>query len=177
MRRARTRGFTLLEVMLAMAVLLLGAVGLSALMDMGLTADAESRRMLRATAIAQDLVDSIAVWPYQDDVAGTPLAKVAGANAGDIGDTQFQFERVDDPIAAGLADHDEGTLTAMGTGWTGIPAAELGEFQRFWNVEYVDNNGNGVNDMVQIAVIVRWRHGAQWRRVVLLTAKVNPTAS
>jgi prepilin-type N-terminal cleavage/methylation domain-containing protein len=173
--RARQRGFTLIENMAAMAVVLIGATGLASMFSVGVRMNGDARRMTRATAIAQDLVDNIALWPYQDNVAGTPLANTKTANDGDIGDTAFAFERTADPLGAGLADHGEADIAALGTAWTGIPASEItGQFERYWNVAYVDTNGDGTNDVVQIAVVVRWQQGGSWRRIVLLSAKINP---
>lgn len=176
--RASERGLTLIESTLAMAIMLLGAMGLAALFTTGVQMNGDARRMTRATAIAQDLLNNISLWPYQDNVAGTPLANTVTANDADIGDAAFAFQLDANPLGDGLADHGEADLTALGALWTGIPAAELaGEYERFWNVRYVDTNANGVNDLVQIAVIVRWPHAGGWRRVVLLSAKLNPGGS
>ena len=173
----RPRGYTLIESTIAIAVLLLSATGLAATYVQGVNMTGDARRMTQATAIAQDLVNNIAFWPYNQN-AGAPLANTSASNDGDIGDTAHAFQTVADPLGSGLADHGEADLTAMGAAWTGIPQAELnGVFQRYWNVAYVDNNGDGVNDMAQIAVVVRWQQGGGWRRVVLLTAKLNPAAN
>lgn len=174
--RARERGFTLLESMMALGIVLLGAVGVGTLFTTGVRMNADARRMTRATAIAQDLVGNIALWPY-DEGGGAPLANTATTNDEDIGDAAFAFQRTASPAGEGLADHGEATLTAMGARWTGLRASELsGGYERYWNVRYADTNGNGVHDLAEIAVIVRWPHGAGWRRVVLMTAKLNPGA-
>lgn len=172
---ASQQGFTLIEVMVAMAIMVIGAAGLVGLFTTGEVMNGNARRMTRATAIAEDLVNNIALWPYQDNVAGSPLANTSATNDGDIADTAFQFETAADPLGSGLADHGEPDLTALGAAWTGIPAAELvGEYERYWNVVYVDSNGDGVNELAQLAVIVRWKQGTGWRRVVLLSGKLNP---
>ncbi len=169
------RGFTLIESLVAMVVLLVGAAGLMGLFATGMQMNGDARRLTRATAIAQDLVNNIGTWPYQDDVAGTPLANTSTTNDADLGDTAAAFETDPDPLGHGLADHGEADLAALGAAWTGASAADLGsEYQRYWNVAYVDTDGDGVNDLVQIAVVVRWPHGGGWRRVVLLSAKPNP---
>ena len=174
----RARGFTLIETMAAVTVMLIGAIGLMGLFSAGLAMDGNARRMTRATAIAQDLLDNIALWPYQDNVAGTPLFDASAANNGDIGDTGLNFETDANPLGDGFADHGEPDLVALGTAWTGIPANSLpAGYERYWNVVYVDTNHNGVNDLVQIAVIVRWQQGGAWRRLVLLSAKLNPNGS
>jgi type IV pilus assembly protein PilV len=169
--RTSARGFTLIENMAAFAVVLIGATGLASMYTMGVRMNGDARRMTRATAIAEDLIDNIALWPY----GSTALANTKTGNDGDIGDTAFAFETSADPVAAGIADHGEADLTALGASWTGIPGSELaGQYERYWNVAYVDTNGDGTSDVLEIAVIVRWRQSGSWRRVVLLTAKVNP---
>jgi prepilin-type N-terminal cleavage/methylation domain-containing protein len=178
MRRAdKKRGFTLIETMVAMAILMIGAVGVTKLFNVSYEMNGQARRATRAMAIAQDLLENISLWPYQDNVSGSPLANVSTTNDADIGDTQFQFQTDANPLGDGLADHGEADITALGVAWTGIPTASLGPYQRFWNVVYLDTNGNGVNDLVQVAVIVRWAEGTGWRRVVLLSAKLNPAGT
>lgn len=166
------RGFTLIENMIAMAVMLVGALGLMGLHNMGVTMNGDALRVTRATAIAQDLVGSIEAWDYSE--VG-PLQKISTTNLTDIGDHAQQFEREADPIGAGLADHGEADLVALGAAWYGLPTAALnGIYERYWNVLYSDTNGDGTNDAVQIAVVVRWRQGAGWRRIVLHAVKLNP---
>jgi prepilin-type N-terminal cleavage/methylation domain-containing protein len=175
--RASEQGFTLIESMLALAIVMIGAMGVGALFTTGVQMNGDARRMTHATAIAQDLLNSITLWPYNEST-GKPLANTSTGNDGDIGDAGYAFQLTADPLSAGIADHGEADLTALGTGWTGLPASELrGGYERYWNVRYVDSNGNGVNDLVQIAVIVRWPHAGGWRRVVLMTAKLNPGGS
>jgi prepilin-type N-terminal cleavage/methylation domain-containing protein len=110
--RAR-RGSTLIEVMAAMTVMLVGAVGVAGLNSMGVRLDGDGRRMTRATAIAEDLAQQIALWPYTD----ARLANVVTANDDDIGDVQFALERTDS--LAGLVDQTEASLTPRETGTSG----------------------------------------------------------
>lgn len=169
------RGFTLMDSMAGLAVMLVGVTGLMSLFTTGVVMNGNARRMTRATAIAEDLLNNIALWPYQDNAPGTPLADTSTSNDGDIADTASRFETDTDPVGHGLADHGEADLAALGASWTGIPLAEMGgEYERYWNVVYLDTNGDGVNDLVQVAAIVRWHQGGGWRRVVLLSAKINP---
>ncbi len=172
-KRRGQRGFTLIESMVALGVMMIGAVGIAGLFKVGLTMNGDARRITRATAIANDLLGQIALWPY-NDASGAPLANTSTTNDGDIGDTGFAFQVSSNPLGDGIADHGEADITAMGAAWTGLPASELGGiYERYWNVAYLDTDGNGVNDLVQIAVIVRWQQGGGWRRVVLLSGKLN----
>jgi hypothetical protein len=127
----------------------------------------DALRMTRATAIAQDLLNQISTWPYND----ARLANANTANDADVGDTAFAFEGATPPFDHGEAD--------LGAGWLGIPTADLqgGGYERYWNVATLasdDTNGNGVPDAMRIAVIVRWPWGNGWRRIVLMAVKANP---
>jgi len=168
----RPIGFTLIEVMVAMVLLLITALGLVGLASQGNAMNADGRRMTRATAIAQDLVANVELWAYDD----ARLANATTANDTDLGDADGHYET--DPSPG--ADHDEAHLRLGGGAWLGIATADLaaGSFERFWNVAEVDDwNANGIPDMKRIAVVVRWPHGSSWRRIVLFTTKINPAES
>jgi prepilin-type N-terminal cleavage/methylation domain-containing protein len=168
---SRQRGLTLIESMLAVSIMLIGATGIAGLYTTGVRMNGNARRVTRATAIAQDLLNNIALWPY----TSTALQNTSVTNDTDIADSALNFESSSDPVGDGIADHGEADLTALGTGWYGIPAAQLGgEYERYWNVATIDTNGDGTSDAIEVAVIVRWRQGTGWRRIVLLGAQNNP---
>lgn len=177
--RRPPRGASLIEVMAAMAVMLVGASGIAGLTTMGMALDSDGRKITRATAIAEDLANQITLWSYADPRLTNPVT----ANDDNLGDTAFALETAVDPTP--LVDHLEGDLAIAPTVWNGIPTADLvaNGFQRFWNVSFndpaspgtlLDSNANGTADGMRVAVIVRWPHGAGWRRVVVLVTKVNP---
>lgn len=174
MNRPGHRGFTLIEVLLAMGVLLVGAVGLLSLHVQGVRMEGDSRRVTRATAIAQDLMDQISTWPWGDPRLGT-ATQLESSKLATLGDPAYAFEATTPPTAS-FSDASGG-LTTGGTTWLGIPLADTqaAGYQRYWNVAYVDDsNGNGVPDAARIAVIVRYPAGIGYRRVVLLGMKNNP---
>jgi prepilin-type N-terminal cleavage/methylation domain-containing protein len=169
-----TRGFTLLETVLAMAVLLIGATGMVGLHMQGLRMEGDARRITRATAIAQDLMDQMSTWPWGDPRLGTATA-IETTMLDTLGDPAFAFEHSTTPTAS-FSDAGGG-LTQGGTTWNGIPLADTQAqgFERYWNVAYADDsNGNTVPDAARIAVIVRYPAGVGFRRVVLLGSKLNP---
>ncbi len=170
--RRGERGTTLVEAMAATVVLLIVATGLLGMYTQQLRMTGDARRVTEASALAQDLVENIAQWSYND----ARLANTNTANDGDIGDTAYRFEAASPP-----ADHGEADLTAGGAVWNGLPARA--GFERYWNVSdkdytnpglLLDSDGNGVADGLRIAVIVRWPQGTGWRRLVLMTMKPNP---
>ena len=174
--RRSQRGFSLIEAMVAMVVLLVGSIGMLGLHSTGLRLQGEAREITRATAIAQDLMNQIQSWEYAD----VRLAEVNGSNNQDVGDDALLFNVYG---TTPPYDHAEADLTAGGAAWTGIPTASLttGGFERYWNVTTVnpdgssiDAAGNGIVDGMHVAVIVRWPQGGSWHRVVLHGFKVNP---
>src|SRR5574342_770848 len=174
-RPRSSRGTTLLEAMIAMVVLLIGAIGVIGAHRQGLRLASDARRLTRASAIAQDLVDQIALWPYPVPGGDQRLARGprSAIPDNDIGDSNFLFET--GASTSTLADHDDNDLTLGGTQWNGIPTAVIQgtapRFERYWNVAYIDDmDGDGVWDLARIAVIVRWVEGAStYRRIVAYT--------
>jgi len=174
--RRHQRGVGLIEVMVAMMVLLVGATGMMSLHSTGLRMQSESREIARATAIAQDLMNQIQNWEYAD----ARLSNANTSNDRDVGDDAQLFNVYG---STPPSDHAEADLAPGGTGWTGIPAASLavGGYERYWNVStsnadgsLIDPGGNGVADGMHIAVVVRWPAGGTWHKVVLHGFKVNP---
>lgn len=171
--RRPARGFTLIESVVAMAIMLVGSLGLLALHGMGVRMNADARVMTRATAIGQDLVSQLQLWSYADPrLANSVTSNDAGQAYADPGAT-FETD-------AFVFDHQEPELEGQDQTlfpWNGIPSAAvqgLG-FTRYWNVAEVDDvNGFGTPDAKRVAVIVRWVQDGGPRRLVLLTTLANP---
>jgi hypothetical protein len=163
------RGATILEAMVAMGVLMIGAAGMVGLHRQSNFLISDARRTTRAASFAQDLVNQIELWDYTDPRL---VNNAAANNDADLGDSSFAFQKPGAPPA----DHGELDLTLGGTTWVGLPKSLLDDngMERYWNVAYVDDsNGNGTWDAVRIAVIVRWPVASGWRRIVFMTTKVN----
>jgi prepilin-type N-terminal cleavage/methylation domain-containing protein len=167
------RGMTMIENMMAMSLLLIGATGGIAINRQSQQFLGDARKITRASAIAGDLATQIELWDFDDP----RLANPNPANDLDVGDSALNFQRLDAPPF----DHGEADLDAGGRVWTGLPAKNdpiLGAngMERYWNVSFdnTDFNTNGVPDCMRIAVIVRWRSEGGWRRIVVPIVKVNP---
>jgi hypothetical protein len=168
-RTPRARGATILEAILSMAVLMIGATGLVGMHTQSQAFLGDSLRLGRATAVAQDMMSQVESWDYTDP----RLVNATTANDADLGDSAGRFITEATPPF----DHGEADLTAGGAVWNGLgrDGLESAGMERYWNVSYTDDgNGNAVPDAVRVAVIVRWPQGNAWRRVVFVTAKVNP---
>ncbi len=164
------RGTSLLEAMFALGVLMLGAAGLVGLQKQTTHFMGDSRRTTRAAMFAQDLVNQIELWDYDDP----RLANASVTNDADLGDSAEALAISQKPLDDGLVDHGEADL---GAGWNGLPAELLvaNGMERYWSVADGDDaNGNGVVDAKRIAVIIRWQAGPSWRRMVFMITKINP---
>jgi len=163
------RGATLIEAMIAMGVLMLGAAGAASLQRQSLFFMADARQATRAGAFAQDLVAQIELWDFTDGrLANTTTSNDATPTAG-----------LEDDVPAVAPDHGEADLTLGGTTWTGLPQDLLLDngMERYWSVSYADDgNGNGTPDAARVTVIVRWRPGGArtWRFATFFVVKPNP---
>jgi len=166
------RGTTLVEAMVAMAIVMFGAAGVVALQRTSNAMNGEARRSTRASAYATDLLNQLQLLDYDDP----RLANTTTLNDGDLGDTDLQFSITDDPIAAGIADHsDQIAADALNVNALDDGILRDNNLERYWSISILpDSNGNGVEDGKLIAVIVRWRQGSSWRRQVFMAARKNP---
>ncbi|HET6437604.1 MAG TPA: prepilin-type N-terminal cleavage/methylation domain-containing protein [Anaeromyxobacter sp.] len=172
----RTAGFTVLEAMVAMAITLIGTMGLISLHYTGTRMNADARIMTRATAIAQDLIDQMQGWNYAlESQNGGRLFNTNTANDGDFADADANFQ-TKEVLDGTDYDHAEDELEASPNGWFGTSTAEvqgLG-FTRYWNVVDADYDTNNVLLGKRVAAIVRWGEPGRWRRIVLITYIQDP---
>jgi hypothetical protein len=139
----RSSGTTLIEAMAAMAVLLIGAVGLVAVESVGARMNNEARVITRATGIAQDLAAQLQSLSYNDPLLSNETT-----------DNDDKISDPDQPV-----DHSESELTSLTT-FAGIPTSSLPlGFTRSWNVAEVDTDENGSSSGKRLAVIVKWSQG------------------
>ena len=178
--RKRASGVTLIEAMVAMAILVIGTVGFVGLHRAGAAMNGEARIVTRATALAQDLVDQMQLWDFTNDPR---LVNTTTTNDPVFNDPQGCLER---PQAAWSScspdptpDHQESELESQAAPytWLGVKSATAGQlgFTRYWSVAEVDRDANGALNAKRVAVIVRWQWNGLWRRVVLVTALQNPS--
>lgn len=168
------RGTTLIEVMVALAIVMFGAAGVIALQRTSVALMGDARRTTRATAYAQDLATQLQLWDYTD----SRLADRTDHNDEDTGDTAGAFMVTKLPVTENIADYGEsdlGNANVLDPGYLIDNGLDGQPMERFWNVtDLGDANGNGKSDGKLIAVIVRWPHQSGWRRVVLMLSRKNP---
>jgi prepilin-type N-terminal cleavage/methylation domain-containing protein len=133
------RGFTIVEVMMAMLVLLIGAGGAISLMTTAEQATAATKVREQGTTLQREIVEAARATPYAALTPSSVVARVQGfsgladAVAGQAG---WQVRRqgvtysvaigactVDDP-RDGTGAHDPGSFCATGTGTTSVTTCE-----------------------------------------------------
>ncbi len=170
----KARGFSLIEVVMAMAVLTIGIMGLSELQVIGVKGRDFARNITTASLLAHDLSANMDGWTYTDSRLN-PLATVTSTTDPtvtahwDMGrlvtvTTKAEFGEV-------ANDTNATTSGALGTGYTGI--ASPSGFYRYWNVFALSLSGGTTAKLVQI--IVRWNEpGFGMRQVAFSTVLTNP---
>lgn len=78
LRRAGDRGFTLIEVMVALVVFLIGVLGVSGMLVTTIQANRGATNRTRADQLLYQKVEELQSTPYSDIATGSDTATVAG---------------------------------------------------------------------------------------------------
>lgn len=175
----RVRGFTLIEVMVALAILSVGMIGLMRLQILGLTWNQSARAESRATELALELRAGLEQLPFGD----ARLLPTGGSGWSTSPPTPFGAL-----LSGGAAP------TSGFTAWTDanpIPGVTLDSaleqdpvnpsaprFARRWTVwEYTSENGLNAGALViAISVIYTDKGSLQAREVLVYTQRADPSA-
>jgi prepilin-type N-terminal cleavage/methylation domain-containing protein len=188
------RGFTLLEAMIALAVMAIGLLGLASLQVVGVRANHLGRKMALASALMRDLAESVQRWDYADARLAGPRPIVTSTTDATI-TSRWDMGRA--ATASYTADYAEqaadanatnqGQLTAAN--YTGLLATRVDPdygaaatvpvgVKRYWNVFTLDVSGSGSAQGKLVQIIVRWREpGVGMRQITGSTFRPNPAAS
>ena len=163
------RGFTLVEVMMSMAILSIGILGLVGMQITSIRANRQGSKMSQALFLAESQVDVLMDYPYND----TRLVDTnSGNNPGLGAPFPMMSQYLIDPT--GVADDfDVNTLDQFGVS-TGVPIA-LGTsgFQRYWQIADEEANADLPGpDVKRINVVVRFKDSES----ALSYRQVNVTA-
>jgi prepilin-type N-terminal cleavage/methylation domain-containing protein len=167
-RPGAPRGFTLLEVMIALTILLVGLLGMMRLQIIGISSNNGGRLQTVGTELAQELVTGLERLPF-----GDPLLAVTGT-AGPAAPTPFGR------LVAGAEIAEGGLTWADGSAVPGVRLdTELPPgFTRRWTVWGYSPSSGALPAVKVVAVSVTWREPALAlpREVVLYTQLVDPGA-
>jgi type II secretory pathway pseudopilin PulG len=182
-RRPASRGFTLVEAMVASAILMIALAALLPLQVLGARINRFSERTLDATLLATDLSENITRWAYTD-ARLTPLLTVSSlsdsaiAGRWDMG-TSAHASQTAEFSDSPNQDPNAGSYAALGTTYQGLSSDVDGDgtpdFTRYWNVYAVDATGSGTPSGKLVQIVVRWNEPqVGWHQVVVTTFKRNP---
>ncbi len=173
---AHDRGFSLIEAMIASAIMLIGLLGLAGLQITGLRANHLGKRMAQASLLAQDLAQNMEIWSYTDarltplnntGLFGTTNAPAiargwdlanSSALVSNADGTAITFDYTDGPAGATQ-------VNQLGANYSGVPSptdsslppGEQVIFQRYWNVFDIDLTGAGTAQGKLVQIVVRWK--------------------
>jgi type IV pilus modification protein PilV len=192
--RSAALGFTMIEALVSLAVMLVGLLGLASLQVVGVRSNHFGRKMALSSVLMHDLADSVQRWDYNDARLTAPRAIVTSTTDSTItsrwdmgrgttaGYTADYAEQAGDANAT-----NQGQLTAAN--YTGLLAANVDKdfgnastaalgIRRYWNVFSVDVTGNGSENGKLIQIIVRWKEpGLGMRQITGSTFRPNPAVS
>jgi Tfp pilus assembly protein PilV len=176
------QGFTLIEAMIAMGVLLVSALALASMQTMTTRTNRFGDRMVQASALANDLAESVQRWDYsdsrlaaEDDVTAFDASGVA--DKWDLGtdETPSYSPQFSDAVSGSHASTED----ALGASYTGLSSDVdrdgTADFTRYWNVHTVHFSGGAMEDGKLVQIIVRWKEpGVGYHQVTTSAFKRNP---
>lgn len=140
----RQKGFTLLEVIVAISILTVGLLAVATMQGSAIMANASATDVTEATTLAADRLEKLAALAYD----GTDLQDTDGDGAAGLGDTGFD----DAPLTPGDADYRDIQQTARGK-----------TYSVYWNIA-VDDARLGTKT---IQVIVAWEDHGRTKQLAL----------
>jgi prepilin-type N-terminal cleavage/methylation domain-containing protein len=169
---AAPRGMSLLEVMIALAILAIGLTGATSAVLYSTRALAHSSHVEEASMLAQSLASALASIPYTAMLPGpvSPFSNPNTGNDGDIADSQNQFANATLPSGSWAPDHSESQLAGsqLAAMVAPLPTGRT-PYERYFNIAPMPS-GNGV----MFAVIVRWTESGVFRRTVVVGTRFQP---
>jgi len=178
-----SRGFTLVEALVASAILMIAIAALLPLQMMGARLNRFSERTLDGTLLATDLSENITRWSYTDPRLNSlqtisSFSDSAVAARWDMG-TSARSSQMAEFSDSPLPDPNAQSYAALGTSYQGVSSDVDGDgkpdFTRYWNVYALDATGSGTPSGKLIQIIVRWNEPqVGWHQVVVTTFKRNP---
>lgn len=167
-----SRGTTLIEAMIAMAVLLVSFLALAGLQITAVRSARFGDRMEQASSLATDLEENIKLWPYSDPrlAAADTVVATSAVTGWDLGN-----QSTPSPVPQN-DDSSLGTYTGLSAD---VDRDGTNDFQRYWTVHAVDPSGagGGNEDGKLVQIFVRWKEPGSksiYREVSSMTFLRNP---
>ncbi len=176
---------SLVESLVAGAVLLIGLFGIAGLQVVAIATNFEGRTIAQASAIATSFASNISRWDYTDSrlnasATVTSFSDPLITGKYDMGrgaTARYRAQYAD--VAADPNGVNAGALSASFPGLTtDVDRDGKVDFRRYWNVFEIDPTSSGTPSGKLVQVIVRWKEPNYGYRQVTSTAfRVNPNAA
>lgn len=144
-------GFTMLEVIIGLAIFAIGLLGVMGISTLVLYYNAMSRQITTASMLAVQLADEL------QHLQGANFNSAVYSDTNSGNNTQLGvIDIVNSPPTSPAPEHSE--VTDLGRNF---PVVGGITYERYWNVRDMDQNNDGVIDVKVITVIVRWRNSRE----------------
>lgn len=170
--RSRASGMTLIEVLVALAILVIGLAAGSSTVIYASRFTSTGVHVEQATTMAQNLMTALLAVPYASSGTGSSAApntfftNTTTANDADVADSAQNFTLA--TLPANSFDHTDSELPANILAMLAPSPPNGIAYQRYWNIAPLGTTG------VVIAVIVRWHENNQWLRTVVVGTRYQP---
>jgi prepilin-type N-terminal cleavage/methylation domain-containing protein len=172
--RTRASGVTLVEVLIALVVLVIGLTAASATVIYASKSTSIGMHVEQANTMAQSLLTTLLALPFTSSGTGASASPnnffttTQGGNDGDVADSAGVFKQP--TLAATAYDHIDSELPANVTAMLAAQPPGGITYQRYWNIARIGATTGWV-----IAVIVRWQEGdGRWDRTVVVGTRYAP---
>lgn len=176
----RHQGFTLIEVLISMSILLVSILALASLQIIGSKSNRTADRMMQASAMATDLAENVRRWSYKDTRLNTSVTVNSLSSPTITSNWDMGTAAATSYTAMYGEPNDTNAITpsALGTSYQGLSPNVDGTgvaFFRYYNVYSVDLNSSGIANGLLIQIIVRWKEpGFGYRQLTATEYKWNP---
>lgn len=180
-------GFTFIEVLVGIAILSFGLIGLASMTTSLISGNTYSENLTSAISLAEAKIEELMYytaggdgeWGTSDDYThaqvlnNNALANWVDANNDGISEADGDNDGIPDFYDKdAVPDHSNGDGPNEIANPIDIITSNQGIFNRVWNVADIDSDGDGRNDLKLIAVIVYWIDGLGNHSIVL-TSKIS----
>jgi type IV pilus assembly protein PilV len=148
--RNRQQGYTLIEVLIAMAIFAIGILAVGSMQISAIKANANSRNSITVVTYAKDRVEDLMALAYDDDQLAAGAHSVAAGS----------FTQATD----GIDNDEDGRIDEAG---------ETGHISIEWNVTESDLTGDGINDGKVVTVTIIRAAAGRRRRASLDFVRAN----
>lgn len=167
-------GFTLIEILLSLAILVLAIPVLASLFPWGMRQPAEARERSQAVFLAQELLEEILTQKWDENA--TPPGKTnspstIGLDAGEVASDRTTFDDLDDydnVVDNPMHDSQGTTLAAFPLFWSQVQVDYVGSDKSALDLDTPLGLGAGT-DFKKVEVTVNWPDGG----VTLTTVRGN----